>query len=169
MTHLQNAATQTSAQPRETAREWSIDKIDAAARLRGVSAEGRLSAVFEVLDDIYHRADRDARTFVETFGDRDESTAKGAAGARLRNSLDAAMSVLAEEANLRDSEGVTSSLRILAEGATNRAIAGDLDSARRAQAMADDVIARHRVVSGQPGADPRDLVDFDSYADGIFG
>lgn len=113
-------------------REWTVAKFESSARLRGYDPVGRLIALFDVLDDVTNRADREARSFVTTL-----------AGTALVADLTRTITRLAAESGLRDVEDAVLSLRVLISGAATSALAGDLDSASRARAMARTLISRH--------------------------
>jgi hypothetical protein len=125
-------------------REWTIAMIEASARSRSDTPEGRLLAVFEVLDELFNRADREARSFVEILADTSRGRPMGTAAADLIVSFRELTDRLAEEAELPDVESFGMSWRILSNGAILKAVDGDLESASRAREMAVDLIARHR-------------------------
>lgn len=115
-----------------TSREWSVAKFESSARLRGYDPVGRLLAIFDVLDDVINRADREARSFVTNL-----------AGTDLLAELTRTITRLAVESSLRDTENAVLSLRVLVTGAAMSALAGDYDAASRARSMAHTLIDRH--------------------------
>lgn len=129
---------------RQSKREWTIAMVEAGARARGVNAEGRLLAVFDVLDDVFHRSDREARAFVVVLADMSKGSALGDVATEMLSSFRALTATLAGEAQLKDVEAFTLSWRVLLKGAIVRAAGGDLDAATRAKEMAADLITHHR-------------------------
>jgi hypothetical protein len=139
-----------------TGREWTVAKLESSARLRGFDPVGRLLALFDVLDDVTNRADREARSFVTVL-----------AGSGLQLDLTRAITRLAAETGLRDVEEVVLSLRLLITGALNSVLAGDLNSPRRARSMASTLVGLHREASAQqePIAQAQPLLDIDHELD----
>ena len=141
-------------------RQWTVAKLESGARVRGHNAEGRLLALFDTLDDVINRADREARAFVL-------SLASPASVGQVRDTLHN----LAGETELRDVPGFVSSAEVLFAGVVALALVGDLDAANRAQVMARELVLRHQTVSAteepivevQPKFDQDD--DLDSYLD----
>jgi len=68
----------------------------------------------------------------------------GRASADHLENIRAILRALAEEAGLRDSEEFAKSFHILMKGSIVQAGEGDVDAAKRAQAMAVDLIERYR-------------------------
>lgn len=124
-------------------REWTAAKFETSVRNRGRTPEERLLAVFDVLDDIINRADREARSFLTAL-------AAPGAGNTGQHDIDLMLELrkfvsrLTTEAHTRDPDEFTRSWRVLTQGAIATAANGDLTAARSARAMADDLIRRHR-------------------------
>jgi hypothetical protein len=164
-------AKSTDQQPK-SGREWTIGMVEMSARGRGVTAEARLIAVFAVFDDIFNRADREARAFVNRLDRMNGGRTLDAADRILTTELRSLVSTLATEAELSDVEGLGLSWRVLMTGAVSKAMDGDLDSAKRAGEMAGDLLVRHRAVSADQIAEAQiddwfgdyEFVDLDNEA-----
>jgi len=151
-------------------REWTVAMVETSARQRGVDPETRLLAIFDVLDELFNRADREARAFVEVLAEMSTGRALDDSRTEILVSIRALVDTLAEEANLADIDDLASSWRILMKGAIVRAMDGDLESAARARVMAVDLIARHRAATATAHPvteeDPDfSVFDFDTYMD----
>jgi hypothetical protein len=131
-------------------RAWTVAQIETSARSRGTNPESRLLAIFEVLDDLFNRADREARKFVVTLAEMSQGRPLDTAGTEILVTFRALIDTFAAEASLRDPAGFALSWRILMNGTIIKAIEGDLDSALRAKEMARDLIARHSGATQRP-------------------
>jgi hypothetical protein len=144
-------------------REWDVAKVAASARARSDSAATATVAVFDVLGDLFTRADREARSFVTELARM--SDPEDAVGDALLVAFKDTFLALAVEARFSDPEEFASACGLLLSGATTRAIGGDLQSALRARDMARDLLQRHRA-TGFGVAQPFSgdvFVDFDDY------
>lgn len=162
----------TEASPSKRIQQWSVARMEESARSVGTSAEERLLGIFDVLYDVFNRADREARSFVEQLDEISRIGELDQVGAATLRDIRALVSVLAGEAELTDIWEFTLSWRVLMNGAIGKAVAGDLDAPLRAKEMARDLISRHRLpnaeafpVSQQP-EDGFDL-NFDTFDDGL--
>jgi hypothetical protein len=142
-------------------RGWTIAKLEAAARRRGSTADDRLLGLFDVLDDLFNRADREARTFVEVLAEISRGRPLGDDGIDIVVSLRALVITLAEEAGLERTSEFLASWQVLARGALLRVIDGDLDSARRSRQMTVDLVAHHRPVAASPSFEEDQQFDYD--------
>ena len=125
-----------------SSRVWTLGKLTAIARSRSASPAGTAVAIFEVLDDVLNRADREARVFVSALvrtsdhGDAD--------GIPLRLAFHDTFVALASESGFDDADGFARACDLLLSGATMCAVSGDYQSAIRARDMARDLVSRHR-------------------------
>lgn len=131
-------------------RAWTIAQVETSARARGTSPETRLLAIFDVFDDLFNRADREARKFVVTLAEMSQGRPLDTAGTEILVTFRALIDTLAAEASLRDATGFALSWRILMNGTIIKAIEGDLDSALRSKEMARDLISRHSAATEHP-------------------
>lgn len=121
--------------------------VEASARSRGETAEERLLALFDVVDDLFNRADREARAFVEVLGEIGRGLPLNDQSAAVQVEFRTLIVTLAVEAELRNVDDVVQSWRILMIGSILRAMAGDLEAAQRSRSLAADLITRNRVVT----------------------
>jgi len=123
---------------------WTKDIIEAEAMRRGSNPEERLLAIFDVLDEWFHRDDFEAGSFIKVLLELGPKHPAGGASVLHLEQLRAIARRLAEEAGLRDTESFARSWHILMEGSIVVAAEGDLEAARRAKAMARLLIDQYR-------------------------
>jgi AcrR family transcriptional regulator len=132
---------------------WTAEVIDRLPRERAEDPKGQLLALFDVLDEWFHRrSDYEACSFVKVLF---EVGAEGRIGEACIGHLDKIRDVLrerAEEAGLRDPKGLAWSLNILVKGSIVCAAEGDVDSAQRAKPVAAWLIKEHTVSKAAQGA-----------------
>ena len=128
---------------RET--RWTHGWVEAEARRRGTTPEGRLLAIFDLFDEWFHRVDFEGCSFVNVLletANREHRV--GRASADHLENIRTVLRSLAAEAGLRDVEEFALSFHILMKGSIVQAGEGDLGAAKRAQAMAADLIEKYR-------------------------
>jgi len=123
---------------------WTKDLIEAGAMRRGSNPEERLLAIFDVLDEWFHRDDFEAGSFIKVLLELGPEHPAGDASVRHLEQLRAIARHLAEEAGLRDTESFARSWHILMEGSIVVAAEGDVDAAQRGKAMARLLIDQYR-------------------------
>jgi AcrR family transcriptional regulator len=124
---------------------WTRQIVEAGARKRGATAEERLLAIFDVFHDWFQRDDYEGCSFINVLLETaDRGHPVGAASARYLENIRTIVRELAEEAELRDPESFALSFHILMKGAIVQAAEGDRDAARRAKAMAQLLLEKHR-------------------------
>ncbi len=124
---------------------WTYGWVDREARRRGTTPEEQLLAIFDLFDEWFRRDDFEGCAFINTLlavADRRHPLSRASAG-HLEN-IRGLLRSFAEEARLRDVEEFARSLQMLMSGAIVQAAAGDVEAAKRAQAMARDLIDRYR-------------------------
>lgn len=125
---------------------WTGELIDRKPRERTTDPKEQLLAVFDGLDEWFHRrSDYEACSFVKVLF---EVGAQGRVGKACIGHLDAIRDILrdrAEQAGLRDAKDLAWSLNILLKGSIVGAAEGDVDSARRAKRIAARLIDEHTV------------------------
>lgn len=134
--------------------DWTIGFVEAGARMRGSTPVERLLAIFDVFDDWFHRDDYDACSFINVLLEMGREHPLGIASREYLANIRGIVATLAREAELDEPEEFARSWHILMKGSIISAVEGDLHAARRAQAMARDLIARHT---------PRDESWFDDF------
>ncbi|MFD4198671.1 TetR/AcrR family transcriptional regulator [Amycolatopsis thermoflava] len=124
---------------------WTVGLIERQARARGETPEGKLLAIFAVLDDWFRSpADFDACAFVNVLLEMGADHPLGQACIRHLDTLRGIVAGLAREAGLAEPEDLARSWHLLMKGAIVSAAEGDADAAVRAREMARDLLARHR-------------------------
>jgi AcrR family transcriptional regulator len=124
---------------------WTHGWVEAEARRRGATPEGRLLAIFDLFDEWFHREDFEGCSFINVMIETaDPEHPIGRASAEHLENIRTVLRSLAEEAGLRDTEEFARSFHILMKGSIVQAAEGDVDAAKRAQQMAADLIEKYR-------------------------
>jgi AcrR family transcriptional regulator len=123
---------------------WTKDLIEAGAMRRGSNPEEQLLAIFDVLDEWFHRDDFEAGSFIKVLLELGPKHPAGGASVRHLEQLRAIARHLAEEAGLRDTESFAHSWHILIQGSIVVAAEGDVEAAQRGKAMARQLIDQYR-------------------------
>ena len=103
-----------------------------------------LLAIFDVLDEWFHRDDFEAGSFIKVLLELGPNNPAGDASVRHLEQLRAIARHLAEEAGLRDTESFAHSWHILIQGSIVVAAEGDVEAAQRGKSMARLLIEQHR-------------------------
>jgi len=124
---------------------WTHGWVEAEARKRGTTPEGRLLAIFDLFDEWFHRRDFEGCSFVNVMLETaDAEHPIGRASAEHLENIRSVLRSLAEEAGLRDTDEFARSFHILMKGSIVQAAEGDVEAAKRAQQMAADLIEKYR-------------------------
>ena len=123
---------------------WTHGLVEAEAQRRGSDPEERLLAIFDVLDEWFHRDDFEAGSFIKVLLELGPNHPAGGASVRHLEQIRAVVRRLAEEAGLRDTDSFAHSWHILMEGSIVVAAEGDVDAAQRGKAMARPLIDQYR-------------------------
>jgi AcrR family transcriptional regulator len=123
---------------------WTKDLIEAGAMGRGSNPEQHLLAIFDVLDEWFHRDDFEAGSFIKVLLELGPNNPAGDASVRHLEQLRAIARHLAEEAGLRDTESFAHSWHILIQGSIVVAAEGDVEAAQRGKSMGRLLIEQHR-------------------------
>jgi AcrR family transcriptional regulator len=123
---------------------WTKDLIEAGAIRRGSNPEERLLAIFDVLDEWFHRDDFESGSFIKVLLELGPDHPAGGASVRHLEQIRAIVRRLAEEAGLRDADSFSRSWHILMEGSIVVAAEGDAQAARRGKTMARLLIDHYR-------------------------
>ena len=123
---------------------WTREWVEAEARRRGETAEDHLLAIFDLFDEWFRREDFEGCSFMNVLLEmNDRTTSAGRASAEHLANIRSIIRQLATEANLRDPEQFSHSWHILMKGSIVAAGEGDVDAAKRGQAMGRLLIAQH--------------------------
>lgn len=123
---------------------WTLGFVEAGARNRGKAPEEQLLAIFDVFDGWFRTEDFEACSFINVLLELGPRHTVGKASIDYLENIRGVVRSLAEEAGLRDVESFARSWHILMKGSIISATEGDVDAAKRAQAMAASLIEQHR-------------------------
>jgi len=125
---------------------WTKDWVEAEARRRGATPEGRLLAIFDLFDEWFQQDDFEGCSFVNVlleFGGGIRHPLGQASAAHLEN-IRSVVRSLAEEAGLFDPASFALSWHILMKGSIVQAGEGDRGAAKRAKTIAALLIEHYR-------------------------
>ena len=128
----------------ERERRWTRDLVEAEARRRGSTPEERLLAIFDVFGDWFRQREFEGCSFINVLLEMGAGHPAGQACVRHLDNIRSVVARLADEAGLREPEVFAMSWHILMKGSIVQAAEGDLDAAKRAQALAVLLIEQHR-------------------------
>jgi AcrR family transcriptional regulator len=128
----------------ERERRWTHDWVARGARQRGATAEEQLLAIFDLFGEWFRREDFEGCSFINVLLEMSSDHPAGRASVRHLENIRTVVAELAAEAGLRDPGEFARSWHILMKGSIVQAAEGDVDAARRAQALARLLIAEHR-------------------------
>ena len=123
---------------------WTHDFVEAGAQRRGSNPEERLLAMFDVLDEWFHRDDFEACSFINVLLEMGPQHPAGDASVGYLDHIRSIVRRFADEAGLCDTESFARSWHILMNGSIVSAAEGDVEAARRGKAMARLLIDSHR-------------------------
>jgi AcrR family transcriptional regulator len=123
---------------------WMKDFVEAGAIRRGSTPEEQLLAIFDVLDEWFHRDDFEAGSFMRVLLELGPQHRAGASSVRHLEHMRAMVRRLAEEAGIRDATSFARSWHVLMQGSIVAAAEGDSDAAKRSKAMARPLIEEYR-------------------------
>lgn len=123
---------------------WTHELVEAGAKSRGSTPEEQLLAIFDVFDEWFRREDFEACSFISVLLEMGPEHPAGRASMRHLENIRSIVRDLAEEAGLRDPALFAHSWHILMKGSIVAAAEGDLEAARRARAMARQLINQYR-------------------------
>jgi len=123
---------------------WTRGMVEAEARRRGATPEEQLLAIFDVFDEWFRTEDFDSCSFINVLLELGADHPAGRASIDHLSNIRSIVRQLADEAGLRDTDALARSWHILMKGSIVSAAEGDLDAARRAKAMARELLEHHR-------------------------
>jgi AcrR family transcriptional regulator len=124
---------------------WTLGLVEQQSRLRGETPEEQLLAIFDVFHDWFQkREDFDGCSFINVLLELGAAHPAGQASIRYLDNIRTIVRERAEAAGLVDVDNFARSWHILMKGSIIAAGEGDLQAARRAQAMGRALIERHR-------------------------
>jgi AcrR family transcriptional regulator len=124
---------------------WTLGLVEQQSRLRGETPEEQLLAIFDVFHDWFQkREDFDGCSFINVLIELGAAHPAGQASIQYLDNIRTIVRERAEAAGLVDVDNFARSWHILMKGSIIAAGEGDLQAARRAQAMGRALIERHR-------------------------
>jgi len=123
---------------------WTRGVLDAGARSRGATAERRLLALFDVLDDWFRGAGDESRSFASVLLEMGADHPLGREAIVQLEYVRETVRRLADEAELRNPSEFARSCQVLINGSIVAAASGDMHAARRARRLAQLLIDRDR-------------------------
>jgi AcrR family transcriptional regulator len=123
---------------------WTHELVEEGAKSRGSTPEEQLLAIFDVFDEWFRREDFEACSFISVLLEMGPQHPAGRASMRHLENIRSIVRQLAEEAGLQDPASFAHSWHILMKGSIVAAAEGDLEAARRARAMARQLINEYR-------------------------
>ena len=128
---------------------WTLGLVEQQSRLRGETPEEQLLAIFDVFHDWFQkREDFDGCSFINVLIELGAAHPAGQASIQYLDNIRTIVRERAEAAGLVDVDNFARSWHILMKGSIIAAAEGDLQAARRAQAMGRALIERHRPPAG---------------------
>jgi AcrR family transcriptional regulator len=128
---------------------WTLGLVEQQSRLRGETPEEQLLAIFDVFHDWFQkREDFDGCSFINVLIELGAAHPAGQASIQYLDNIRTIVRERAEAAGLVDVDNFARSWHILMKGSIIAADEGDLEAARRAQAMGRALIERHRPPAG---------------------
>ncbi|MFD3447013.1 hypothetical protein ACFDTO_20645 [Microbacteriaceae bacterium 4G12] len=123
---------------------WMVTRVENDVRARATTGEGRLLAIFDVLDSWLEGHDSEAATVVDAVVKLNERHPIGRVVSQETQRIRAIVIDFGSQAGLVDVEEFAESWHILLRGTAMRAVEGDTGAPIRARDMGRDLIARHR-------------------------
>jgi AcrR family transcriptional regulator len=125
---------------------WTQGWLRAEANRLGTNPRECLLAMFELLDEWFHRRDFESCSFIATlFENRDPADRVHRAAVHQSEEVRRVVLDLAREAGTVDAESLASELHMLLMGAIVSATRQDLDAARRARGVAKLILDHHQL------------------------
>jgi AcrR family transcriptional regulator len=125
-------------------RERTIVLARKAVQERAGTPEGRLLALFDVLEEGFQSDEDEGRTFMEVLIDLARDNRAGRADVAHLANVRAAIAGLAREAELPDPDGFALTFHVLVKGSILSAMEGDTLAGVRGRAMGRELIDRCR-------------------------
>jgi AcrR family transcriptional regulator len=126
-------------------RRWTHEWLEARTELLAPRPQDRVLAVFDALDEWFHRSDYEGCSFINTLLEVDESDNPiHRAAVRHLGVLRETLQRYAEQAGARNPQEMGYRMQILLMGAIVSAARGDLEAARRARAFAELLLESSR-------------------------
>ncbi|MGH8823501.1 MAG: TetR/AcrR family transcriptional regulator [Jiangellaceae bacterium] len=127
---------------------WTFELVETEARARGETPEEQLLAIFDVFGEWFRREDFDGPAFITVLLEMGPLHPLGQASIQHLENINAVVARMAEEADLREPKEFARSWHILMKGSIIAATEGDSGAAKRAKAMAQQLVAQHRLSDG---------------------
>jgi AcrR family transcriptional regulator len=130
---------------------WTREFVEAEARRRGTTPREQLLAIFDVFDEWFHEDDFDGCSFINVLLETaDLAHPVGQASAAHLEYIRSVVRTLAEEAGIEETAEFAHSWHILMKGSIVAAGEGDVDAARRAQAIGELLLDHYLTTATAP-------------------
>jgi AcrR family transcriptional regulator len=126
---------------------FTVGYLIAESSRRGRTPEDQLLAIFDVLDEWFHRPDYESCSYIKVLFELGHGHPLGRAGAEYLAKIRAGIQKLGEEAGLTDPEDFSHAWMLLMKGAIVAAAEADPRAAQRAKPLARWLIGQHRLAA----------------------
>ena len=126
---------------------FTVGYLVAESSRRGTTPEERLLAIFDVLDEWFHRPDYESCSYIKVLFELGHSHPLGRASAEYLTKIRGSIEELAGEAGLDDPEEFSHAWMLLMKGAIVAAAESDARAAQRAKPLAQWLISQHQPVA----------------------
>jgi AcrR family transcriptional regulator len=125
---------------------FTVGYLVAESSRRGTTAEERLLAIFDVLDEWFHRPDHESCSYIKVLFELGQGHPLGRASAEYLAKIRRGIQALGEEAGFKDAEDFSHAWMLLMKGSIVAAAEADPRAAQRAKPLARWLISEHRTV-----------------------
>lgn len=126
---------------------FTVGYLVAESSRRGNTPEERLLAIFDVLDEWFHRPDYESCSYIKVLFELGHGHPLGRASAEYLAKIRTGIRDLGEEAGFHDPDGFSHSWMLLMKGAIVAAAEADPQAAQRAKPLARWLISQHRLAA----------------------
>jgi AcrR family transcriptional regulator len=126
---------------------FTVGYLVAESDRRGSTPEERLLAIFDVLDEWFHRPDYESCSYIKVLFELGHSHPLGRASTEYLAKIRAGIKELGMQAGLRDPEEFSHAWMLLMKGAIVAAAESDPRAAQRAKPLARWLIGQHQLVA----------------------
>jgi AcrR family transcriptional regulator len=127
---------------------WTRGWLEHEVERRAPAGKGRLLAIFDAFDDWFRRDDYESCLFMNCLLESHDATSPiGAASVAGLADVRSLVRTTAQEAGVRDSDGVARQLQMLMNGSIVAATKGDPEAAQRAHNVASLLLEREELGS----------------------
>lgn len=126
---------------------FTVGYLVAESTRRGVTPEERLLAIFDVLDEWFHRPDYESCSYIKVLFELGHSHPLGRVSAEYLARIRTSIRDLGEQAGFQDPDEFSHAYMLLMKGAIVAAAESDPQAAQRAKPLAQWLIGQHQSVA----------------------